>query len=124
MAVDERRRGLRIGKRLYEARRTLAERLELKGIVFGGRMPGFRRARRRADGPEDYIEKVREGKLRDPVIGFQFANGFPPIGVLADYLPDDQASFGFASHIVWHHPYVVSPKQHPVRGPPDAERLR
>src|SRR3546814_6608466 len=97
MAVDERRRGLRIGKRLYEARRTLAERLELKGIVFGGRMPGFRRARRRADGPEDYIEKVREGKLRDPVIGFQFANGFAPIGVLADYLPDDQASCGFRS---------------------------
>lgn len=40
MAVDERQRGLRIGKRLYEARRALAERLELRGIVFGGRMPG------------------------------------------------------------------------------------
>src|SRR3546814_7740470 len=31
MAVDARRRGLRIGKRLYEARRALAERLELSG---------------------------------------------------------------------------------------------
>ena len=44
MAVDERQRGLRIGKRLYEARRALAERLELRGIVFGGRMPGYARA--------------------------------------------------------------------------------
>src|SRR3546814_14342356 len=69
-------------------------------------MPGFRRARRRADGPEDYIEKFREGKLRDPVIGFQFANGFAPIGVLADYLPDDQASCGFAAPMVWRNPYV------------------
>ena len=39
MAVDDRQRGLRIGKRLYEARRALAERLELRGIVFGGRLP-------------------------------------------------------------------------------------
>ena len=41
MAVDDRQRGLRIGKRLYDARRALAERLELRGIVFGGRMPGY-----------------------------------------------------------------------------------
>src|SRR3546814_6340624 len=89
MAVDERRRGLRIGKRLYEARRTLAERLELKGLVFGGRMPGFRRARRRAGGPEDYIAKVREGELRHPVIGLQFPHGFAPHGLLAETLPHD-----------------------------------
>src|SRR3546814_21169148 len=106
MAVDGRRRGLRIGKRLYEARRTLAERLELKGIVFRGRMHGFRRARRRADGQEDYIEKVREGKLRDPVIGFQYANGFAPIGVLPDYLPAQQASCGFAAHMDRGNPLV------------------
>ena len=51
MAVDERQRGLRIGKRLYEARRALAERLELRGIVFGGRMPGYARVKSKVDGP-------------------------------------------------------------------------
>src|SRR3954462_9527000 len=73
MAVDDRQRGLRIGKRLYEARRTLAERLELRGIVFGGRRPNYARLKQKVSGPEDYLEQVREGKVRDPVIGFQLA---------------------------------------------------
>jgi predicted N-acetyltransferase YhbS len=59
MAVDERRRGLRIGKRLYEARRVLAERLELRGIVFGGRMPGYARAKAKVGTPEAYLAAVR-----------------------------------------------------------------
>src|SRR5690349_6583795 len=74
MAVDGRQRGLRIGKRLYEARRTLAERLDLRGIVFGGRMPNYARMKSKVADPEDYLAQVREGKLRDPVIGFQLAN--------------------------------------------------
>src|SRR3546814_4220521 len=94
MAVDARRRGLRIGKRLYEARRALAERLELRGIVFGGRMPGYARVKARIGGPEAYLAAVREGELRDPVIGFQLANGFTPIGVLRNYLPADKQSGG------------------------------
>ncbi|MDB5699757.1 MAG: family N-acetyltransferase, partial [Alphaproteobacteria bacterium] len=76
MAVDERQRGLRIGKRLYDARRALAERLELRGIVFGGRMPGYARVKSKVSGPADYLTQVREGKFRDQVIGFQLRNGF------------------------------------------------
>src|SRR3546814_19831872 len=82
MAVDARRRGLRIGKRLYEARRALAERLELRGIVFGGRMPGYARVKARIGGPEACLAALREGWLRDPGIGFQLGTGLPPIGVL------------------------------------------
>ena len=100
MAVDERQRGLRIGKRLYEARRVLAERLELRGIVFGGRMPGYARVKAKVAGPEDYLERVQAGEFRDQVIGFQLANGFTPIGVLPRYLPFDKASDGFAAHMV------------------------
>jgi predicted N-acetyltransferase YhbS len=44
MCVDPAVRGVRIGQRLYDARKTLAERLDLRGIVFGARMPGFARA--------------------------------------------------------------------------------
>ncbi len=106
MVVDPKRRGLRIGKRLYEARRALAERLELRGIAFGGRMPGYRRAAASVDGPREYLIEVRDGARRDPVIGFQLANGFTPIGILPDYLPRDKASGGFAAHMVWRNPYV------------------
>lgn len=106
MVVDPSRRGLRIGKRLYDARRALAEQLELKGIVFAGRMPGYRRARRKVDGPEDYLRQVEEGKLRDPVLGFQIANGFTPVKLMPDYLPSDRASEGFAVLMMWRNPYV------------------
>ena len=43
LAVDPKLRGLRIGQRLYDARKALAEELDLHGIVIAGRMPGFSR---------------------------------------------------------------------------------
>ena len=124
MAVDDRQRGLRIGKRLYEARRALAERLELRGIVFAGRMPGYARVKSKVAGPEGYLADVRDGKLRDPVIGFQLANGFTPIGVLRDYLPSDKASQGFAVHMVWRNPYVDPSEPPAFRVPRDVESVR
>jgi predicted amidohydrolase/GNAT superfamily N-acetyltransferase len=124
MAVDERRRGLRIGKRLYEARRVLAERLELRGIVFGGRMPGYARVKSKVEGPEDYLARVAAGEFRDQVIGFQLSNGFSPIGVLARYLPFDKASDGFAAHMVWRNPYVDPNEPPAFRVPRDVESVR
>ncbi len=43
VCVDPAWRGRRVGQRLYEARKRLAENLDLKGIVFGGRLPGLAR---------------------------------------------------------------------------------
>lgn len=124
MAVDERQRGLRIGKRLYEARRVLAERLDLRGIVFGGRMPGYSRVKSKVGGPDEYLAGVREGTFRDPVIGFHLANGFSPIGVLRKYLPSDKASSGFATHMVWRNPYVDPNEPPAFRVPRDVESVR
>jgi predicted amidohydrolase/GNAT superfamily N-acetyltransferase len=124
LAVDERRRGLRIGKRLYEARRVLAERLELRGIVFGGRMPGYARAKSKARNPEAYLAGVREGTYKDPVVGFHLANGFTPVGVLRAYLPGDKQSGGFAAHMVWRNPYVDPDEPPAFRVPRDVESVR
>lgn len=106
MCVDPKVRGTRIGRRLYEERRKLAERLELKGIVFGGRMPNLKRNWRKVDSVQDYLDQVVAGKLHDPVIRFQLANGFEPIGILTKYLPDDAQSRGNAVHMVWRNPFV------------------
>lgn len=124
LAVSNKQRGLRIARRLYEARRTLVERLELKGVAFGGRMPNYRRNAKKVDSPEDYIEQVREGKLRDPVLNFQIANGFTPIGVLPGYLPEDKASGSFAAHMVWRNPYVDPDERPQHRVPRDIESVR
>ncbi|WP_379546344.1 GNAT family N-acetyltransferase [Qipengyuania sp. DSG2-2] len=128
MCVDPKTRGTRIGRRLYEERRALAERLELDGIVFGGRMPGLARAMRRktnrADTPEEYLQMVLDSKIHDPVLRFQLANGFEPQGIIESYLPEDKQSKAFAVRMVWRNPYVDSdaPKKHRV--PRDVESVR
>ncbi len=106
VCVDPAFRGRRVGRRLYEARKQLAERLDLKGIVFGGRLPGLARKIKQFESAEAYLEAVRSLKIRDQVATFQINNGFEPIGLLAGYLPSDKESLGFAAHMVWRNPYV------------------
>ena len=128
MCVDPKVRGTRIGRRLYEERRALAERLDLSGIVFGGRMPNLanamRRKRNRAEGPEDYLEKVVDNKIHDPVLRFQLANGFEPQGILENYLPEDKRSKAFAVRMVWRNPYVDADAPRKHRLPRDVESVR
>ncbi|MBO6765731.1 bifunctional GNAT family N-acetyltransferase/carbon-nitrogen hydrolase family protein [Maricaulis sp.] len=107
ICVDPDRRRLRIGQRLYDARRELAERLELKGIVFGGRMPHWKRRRKQYSTPKAYLAAVMAQEVADPVIRFQTRMGFEPIGVLKAYLPSDRESGGYATHMVWRNPYAI-----------------
>jgi predicted amidohydrolase/ribosomal protein S18 acetylase RimI-like enzyme len=108
VCVDPERRRLRIGERLYNARRELCEADDLKGIVFGGRLPGWARRKKQYPTPEDYVEAVVGRKVNDPVIGFHLRQGFEPIGILKNYLVSDSASGGFATHMVWRNPYAKS----------------
>lgn len=104
--VDPDYRRLRIGQRLYRARKKLCEELGLKGIIFGGRMPGYRRKRRLYPNPADYLEAVQAREFRDSTINFHLANGFEPIGVLKNYDTDDHLSCGHATHMVWRNPQL------------------
>lgn len=104
--VDPDFRGLRIGQRLYGERRKLCEHLRLKGIVFGGRLPGLGRRWKQVGSAERYIDLVRDGKIRDLVMSFQLRNGFEAIGVLPGYLPFDHESRGFGAHMIWRNPRV------------------
>jgi len=104
VAVDPDYRGLRIGQRLYTARKSLATRLGLKGIVFGGRMPGLARSWKSIGSAEKYVAAVANKQRRDAVLTFQLRNGFEVHGVLADYWPDDKPSMGYAAHLFWRNP--------------------
>lgn len=105
VCVDPEFRGLRLGRRLYEARKQLCKRLRLRGIVFGGRLPGFgRRAKRYGGDPAAYVEDVVARRVRDPALSFQLNNGFELLGVLRNYLPSDQDSLGHAAHLAWRNP--------------------
>ena len=102
VAVDPEVRRIRIGQSLYDARRRLCEELGLKGIVFGGRMPGLKRRIKEFGTPEAYLEAVKAKKVRDPVAAFQIRLGFEPEGVIHNYYPEDKDSLGHALLMVWH----------------------
>lgn len=104
--IDPEYRNLRIGQRLYNERKKLCQYLRLRGIIFGGRLPGLRR-RRRVGSPEEYVDLVRAKTIRDPVLSFQLRNGFEVHGILRDYLPDDTESMGHAAHLIWRNPQVM-----------------
>ncbi|MEO1532945.1 MAG: nitrilase-related carbon-nitrogen hydrolase, partial [Pseudomonadota bacterium] len=105
VCVDGTRRRLRIGKRLYEARKRLCEDLRLKGIAFGGRLPGYARKKKLYAEPEDYLKAVIEKEVRDPVASFHLRSGFEPLRVLKGYHADDKESGGHAALMVWRNPY-------------------
>jgi predicted amidohydrolase/GNAT superfamily N-acetyltransferase len=104
IAVDPNYRGLRIGQRLYNARKKLCSELGLKGIVFGGRMPNYSKKQKQVKTPDDYVKLVLDNKIKDPVLGFQLKNGFLFVKILANYLPLDKESGGFSALMLWENP--------------------
>ncbi len=98
--VDPEIRGTRLGQRIYKARENLAKAWNLKGIVFGGRIPGYKKKAKKVS-VEQYIKGVLDKTYKDSVLGFQFRNGFKVIGILKDYLPSDRESMGHAVHLLW-----------------------
>jgi predicted amidohydrolase/GNAT superfamily N-acetyltransferase len=99
-------RGLRLGRRLYDARKDLCENLNLKGIVFGGRMPNYHDYTDTLT-PKQYIQKVKSKELYDPVLSFQLANDFHVKRVLRNYMPDDEQSMSYAVLLQWLNVYYV-----------------
>jgi predicted amidohydrolase/GNAT superfamily N-acetyltransferase len=97
-------RGLRLGRRLYDARKELCENLNLKAIVAGGRIPTYSQY---ADSmsPREYIEKVRMKEIYDSTLTFQLSNGFHVRKVLRNYLPGDTSSRDFATLLAWNNIY-------------------
>lgn len=98
--VDPEYRGLRLGRRLYDARKELCWRLNLKRIIAGGRIPGYAPHSKEMT-PSKYIELVKRKELSDPVLGFQLANDFHVRRVLTGYLKGDKASKEYATLLEW-----------------------
>ncbi|HKL03591.1 MAG TPA: carbon-nitrogen hydrolase family protein [Cryomorphaceae bacterium] len=101
-------RGLRLGRRLYDYRKELCENLNLKGIVFGGRIPGYHNYQDELT-PKEYIERVKRKEIADPVLNFQISNDFHPVRILKNYLEGDVASNEFAVLMEWDNIYYEKP---------------
>lgn len=97
-------RGLRLGRRLYDYRKELCENLNLSRIVFGGRIPSYHEYADKIT-PRQYIERVKNKEIHDPVLNFQMSNDFHPVRVLKGYLEGDEASNEFAVLLEWDNIY-------------------
>ena len=91
-----------VGHALYEARRAICKRLNLRRILAGGRLHGYREYAASLS-PEAYVAKVEAGEIRDLVLNFQLREGFVVRGVLKNYI-QDPLSLNFATLIEWLNP--------------------
>lgn len=97
-------RGMRLGRRLYEARKELCENLNLRSIVAGGRIPEYAPYAASLT-PKQYIEKVKMKEIYDTTLTFQLNNDFHVRKILKNYLPGDTESKEFATLIEWNNIY-------------------
>lgn len=98
--VDPEFRGLKLSRRLYAARQKLAKDKNLKRIAIGGRIPNYHRYADKLTAAQ-YVEKVMDKKIYDPVLTAQLANGFVLKRLLPNYLPSDKESMGYATFLEW-----------------------
>ena len=113
--VDPEFRGMKLSRRLYDARKQLVRARNLTGIMIGGRIAGYGK---HADqmSARDYVQRVIDKTLMDPVLTPQLSNGFVLKGLIPDYFPSDSESRGYATFLEWTNiEYVPANKQQLLR---------
>lgn len=98
--VDPKFRGLKLTRRLYDARKELCRERNLARMMIGGRIPGYGQQADQMSARE-YVENVMDKTLYDPVLTAQISNGFSLRGLIPNYLPSDQESRGYATVLEW-----------------------
>lgn len=91
MSVHPAYRRRRIASRLYRVRQNVARRLNLRGEIIGGMMPGYDHYRHEMT-IETYVERVAAGELDDPTLTPQLRQGFHVRGILYDHITDPRSN--------------------------------
>lgn len=121
IAVDPEFRGHGIAGRLYEGRKRLLRRFNLRRMVAGGRIPGYRDHAGRMTA-EEYVDRVVAGELSDSALNAHLKAGYRVRAVHLDYL-QDASSLDYATFIELLNPdyrpekrkIAAAPVTHPVR---------
>lgn len=101
-------RGQGVGAALYEARRELCRKLNLRRILLGGRLWNYSEHADRI-GPHEYAARVVAEEFRDLVLSFQLREGFELRDVMPHYLADPK-SLNYASLLEWLNPDYRPPQ--------------
>lgn len=118
--VDPEYRGMKLSRRLYEARKELARARNLARIILGGRIPGYGEHADKMTAQE-YVRRVQDKGFFDPVLTPQMSNGFILKQLIPNYLPVDSDSRGYATFLEWPNLDFVPD---PERRPRDVSRVR
>jgi predicted amidohydrolase/ribosomal protein S18 acetylase RimI-like enzyme len=109
--VDPEFRGMKLSRRLYDARKKLCRERNLERIIIGGRIPGYGQHADTMTASE-YVENVIDKTFHDPVLTAQAANGFAVQGLIPNYFPADTDSRGYATFLEWRNlDYRPGPKR-------------
>ena len=115
-------RGMKLSRRLYEARKELARERNLTGIIIGGRIAGYGKHGDTMSARE-YVERVIRKTLVDPVLTPQLSNGFVLKGLIPNYFPADSESLGYATYLEWTNLDYVPPDRRQAMRPSSLVRL-
>lgn len=98
--VDPDYRGMKLARRLYDARKKIAREYNLMRIVVAGRVPNYKKHADKLS-IEKFVEKVEHKAIYDPVLTTQLSNGFVLKRIITDYLSGDKESKGYATLLEW-----------------------
>jgi len=98
-------RKLGLGKWLMLSMYEVVIHLGLERLLGGGRMPGYHK---KSDdmSPEQYVAAVVKGTIKDPVLTFLLRCSRTPIGVVSNYLEDEE-SCHYGTLMEWKNPFQV-----------------
>lgn len=99
-------RKLGLGKWLMQSMYEVVVQLGLERLLGGGRMPNYHIHAEHMS-PEKYIEAVKKGGLKDPVITFLLRCGRTPIRVVTNYLNDEE-SHNYGVLMEWKNPFKMT----------------
>jgi ribosomal protein S18 acetylase RimI-like enzyme len=97
-------RKLGLGKWLMFSMYDVVIHKKLERLIGGGRMSGYRKKANEMT-PEQYIEAVLKGDVKDPVITFLLRCGRTPVKIVPNYLEDEE-SCNYGMLMEWKNPFL------------------
>ncbi len=116
IAVHPDYRGHGIAGIIYKERKKILKRFNLRRMVAGGRIPGFRNYEGRITA-EEYVEMVTSGEIKDQALTAHLKAGYIVRGVHMAYL-SDAASLNYATFLEMPNPDYNAAKRRIAAGTP------
>ncbi|MEW8986625.1 MAG: GNAT family N-acetyltransferase [Bacillus sp. (in: firmicutes)] len=104
ISVRPKYRKLGLGKWLMFSMYDVVVHKGLTRLLGGGRMPGYHKVAKELS-PEQYLDAVVSGTMKDPVITFLLRCGRTPVKVVPNYL-DDEESRNNGVLLEWKNPFI------------------